>query len=196
MRMKYVLAPGWVEDAFKMAGKPLSECIDPKALTSTLSKRDVVFYLLSQYLAQKVFAPFGEEDGGMYNVDFYDIFRMNADVINPFDIMSNMQLELGEPKAEWLLGITNQRTVDNEGKLPQGYANDDWTFDSIYLKENIILIRPKLINKEYDINDQNIEAYSQLINIMNQFLPFEAIASTGIFRHYTKLVRYSGQAAA
>lgn len=202
MRMQFVVVPEWVEAAFKAAGQPLVGLLDPKTLTTTLSKHDVTFYLESQEIIYDLFPGFrhevkestptvSEPEMGLSNVSYWSLLDKQQ-IDFPFSLGYDLRTQMGgklEPKH--LLGQNNLFTIDDKGEKPNGYKATDWVFDCIILQNNVIAIHPKLADKSKDYNDQLIASYSQLLNIMCQYLPFESVAKTSQFSTYTSLVYYN-----
>lgn len=198
MVMKYVVIPEWVEQAFKTAGLPLSGLLDAKTLTTTLSKHDVAFYLLSQRILHKIFPsiPGGgdkdiiasetpkENDNGLEPFSYWRLSD-ETKIELPYNLMENIETAIGEIQPKHMLGLINQQTVNDNAATPHGHSATDWVFSCVVLENNVIGIHPVLADKTQNYEEQLIESYGKLIHLMCQYLPFEAVASTTIFTTFT-----------
>jgi hypothetical protein len=194
MRMRMVLIPTWVEEALKAANKPLVTCLDVCELSNTLSKEDVVFYMdLNERLRESLFKPLADtfREYSLYPFTPGQLGGNGIPEPGPVKDFQEycsrklIELRLANPK------ISPYQLVSNSGYEipPDEQFSVRYTFDVVYLKDDVVGVRPMVRHSdEADINE-DIRAYDELMKLLCTFIPFEKIAGLPAFNHYTRLLR-------
>lgn len=179
-KLYLVVVPSSIEQWLSVSKQPHSVLTDYSKLSNTLSSRDVAFYLYCQHLAWRAMHPtlmnsFDNplvEMGGLYD-DFTNANRDGWRLVEEY--------QLQNPKDTIRPLFDGVMEVDST----EGYAN--YTFELFEINVDTFGVRLKTLETDRSPKEQEIEAVSQALEILNNYNGFESAAKSPLMNRYVAL---------
>ena len=179
--------PVWLENTMARTGMNFSDALCKDKLLGTLSKNDVVFYLLANRLFNDVYLNGVVNDSGMIDgTSLETSFGCDRDIVQQLDIEFGTMLNKHvTPYTQEQLFLQHAlgETVDMEV-----FKDKKYNFVAQLIDDKNIVIRFKFMDNDVPAYKFIGNFYEQLLRTLNFYYPFQEIAKTTLFGKYCRYV--------
>ncbi len=179
--------PLWLENSMARTGMNFSDALCKDRLLGTLSKNDVVFYLMANRLFHNVFLSEVVMQSGVFDCcQLENQFSVDKEIIQQLDI------EFGTLLNKHVTPFTQEQlfmkhafgeTVDMEV-----FEGKQFNFVAQVIDDKNIIVRMKFLDQEIPAYKFIGNFYEQLLRTINFQYPFQEIAKTALFGKYCRYV--------